>query len=183
MKNRKKQSITIKLAKDTRILFFENYLIVKGHKGTIAYPGFKDKNKYTLILKKNCITISIGCFLTNKLKLANLIQNLVFGVHFLFSKKLIFMGIGLRSWIKTLKDNKKILLIKAGFSQDISIIIPKSILVFSLRPTVILIRGLNNEKITQLASFIRSHKKPENYKGIGIQYQNESLLLKPGKKN
>lgn len=93
------------------------------------------------------------------------------------------VGIGLKAWIKTLKNTQKILLIKAGFSEDLLINIPKSILIFSLRPTIILIRCLSKEKATQFASLVRLHKKPENYKGIGIQYQDERLLLKPGKKN
>lgn len=184
MKKLKKQFINIKLDKNTRILFFENYLIVKGPKGTIAYSGFKDSDRYILIMKKNCIQISIDYFfLKNKLKLVNLIYDLIFGVQFLFSKKLIFIGIGLRTWIKKLKNNKKILLIKLGFSEDVLITIPKCILVFPLRTNVLLIRGLSNQKVSQFSSFIRSHKKPESYKGIGIQYQNEAIRLKSGKKN
>ena len=75
------------------------------------------------------------------------------------------------------------LLIKVGFSEDLCIKIPKSFLIFSLRPNLLLIRGLTKEKVNQFASFIRLHKKPKPYKGIGIQYYGENFVLKPGKKN
>lgn len=182
MKKLKKQSIVIKLIENTRVLFFENFLIINGPKGMLAYP--KNKGKYTIILKEHFFVILLEIEnLNEKSKLSNLVKNLIFGVHFFFSKKLVLVGIGLRSWIKAFKNNKKVLLIKVGFSEDLSIVIPKAILVFSLRPTILLIRGLNKEKVNQFSSFIRLCKKPEKYKGIGIQYQNEVLLLKPGKKN
>lgn len=183
----KKHEIIIRLLTNTQVLFYKNSIIVKGPKGIVSYSNFKNFSKYDITLEKHVIRISINYSNNQKnanlTQMSNLIKNLIFGVHFLFSKKLILVGIGLKTWIKKLKDNQKVLLIKAGFSQDLFINIPSSILVFSLRPTLLLIRSLSKEKANQFSSFIRLHKKPEKYKGIGIQYQNEVLLLKPGKKN
>nr|YP_009476616.1 ribosomal protein L6 [Chroomonas placoidea]AVM81109.1 ribosomal protein L6 [Chroomonas placoidea] len=183
-------TLQLKLRKETQVFFIKHFIFLKGPRGIILYSFFKEYAKYDLTLEKNLLTISrnlmnnkVGLVAFDKLKLSNLITNLIEGVHFFFSKKLLLVGIGLRAWIKTLKNNQKVLLIKVGFSEDLCIKIPKSFLVFSLRSNLLLIRGLNKEKINQFAGFVRLHKKPKPYKGIGIQYHEENFILKLGKKN
>lgn len=186
MKKSTKKSFIINLLNKTHIFFYKNFIIVKGPRGIICYSKFNDYSKYKVIFNKNFLTISFIDNLINEnnlklTKLNDLIEKLMFGVNYFFSKKLFFIGIGLKAWIKTISINKKILVIKIGFSNDLLIAIPKSILIFALKSNILLIKGLSKEKIYQFASFIRLHKKPESYKGYGIQYKNEKLILKQGK--
>lgn len=182
MNTLKTNSFNIQLVNNTKILFYKNFIIVNGKKGIICYSKFKDIQKYTIVLKQGFLFLTIK-HKKNILKLYNLLKYLIFGVNFFFTKKLYIVGVGLRSWVKKLSNNQKILLIKGGYSQDVSIILPPCISIFCLRQTVILIRGLNKETVNQFASIIRLHKKPDKFRGIGLQYQNEIVLLKVGKKN
>lgn len=174
-------SFNIQLVNNTKILFYKNFILVKGNKGIVCYSKFKDKQKYSIILKKGFLFINAK-YTKHILKLYNLFKYLIFGVNFFFSKKLYIIGVGLRAWVKKLNNNK-FLLIKSGYSQDISICLPKSITVFCLRQTLLLIRGLHKETVNQLASIIRLHKKPDSFRGRGVQYKNEIIFLKVGKKN
>lgn len=181
---KKNHSFTIKLSKQTRVLFYKRFIIIKGTKGKIKTLLFLNNNEYYFKLTKASLNLYQKTLLhKNVLQIYNAILHIILGVNFLFSKKILFMGVGFRIWLKEIKNKSKILVLKVGFSQDIYIQIPKYIIVFSLRPTLLLIRGLNKYNVYQFCSFIRSHKKPDKYKGKGIQYQNESILLKPGKKN
>jgi ribosomal protein L6P/L9E len=142
----KKQSIItntiqIKLIKETQVFFLKHFMFIKGPRGIVLYSSLKACSKYSIVLEKNCLTIRRNFFNTEKnlkliksdnSQLLNLIKNLIAGVQFFFSQKLLLVGIGLKAWIKTLKNNQKVLLIKVGFSEDLCIKIPKSFLIFSL---------------------------------------------------
>jgi large subunit ribosomal protein L6 len=54
--------------------------------------------------------------------------------------------------------------------------------VYSHKATTIFISGSSNQNVSQTAALIRSYKKPEPYKGKGILYDNEKIVLKEGKK-
>jgi large subunit ribosomal protein L6 len=174
-------SFNIQLINNTKILFYKNLILVKGTKGIICYSKFKDMQKYTIILKQGFLFINIKNT-TNILKLYNLFKYLIFGVNFLFSKKLQIVGTGLRFWVKQLDKHSKVLLIKGGYSQDIAILLPRSITIFCLRQTLLLVRGLNKETVNQWTSTIRLKKKPDKFRGKGLQYKNEVIQLKIGKK-
>ena len=98
-------------------------------------------------------------------------------------KKLILFGIGFRSWSYKTSDLKNHLIFKIGFSRDISVEVPKSIIAISLKPTLILLKSVHKSKLSQFVSFLRSLKKPDVYKGKGVQYINEVVKLKLGKNN
>ena len=98
-------------------------------------------------------------------------------------KKLILFGIGFRSWSYKINNSSNHLIFKIGFSRDISIEVPKSIIAISLKPTLILLKSVHKSKLSQFVSFLRSLKKPDAYKGKGVQYINEVVKLKLGKNN
>jgi ribosomal protein L6P/L9E len=173
----------VKFPKETNILFFNKIFIINGSYGTVVFFRLLNKNKYTINLTKSSLSISKKYVEYCKLlKLNNLLQIIIFGVNFLFSKKISLVGIGFRIWLKSF-DNRLVLLIKIGFCDDIYIPIPKNILIYALRPNLLLIKGLQKNKIHQFCSFIRSYKKPDKYKGKGIKFYEEHTILKPGKQN
>ena len=106
-----------------------------------------------------------------------LVNNMVRGVSEGFSRRLEIVGVGYRAAIQN-----KILTLQLGYSHDIKVMIPDDIDVVCERPTAIEIKGLDKQKVGQLAADIRGLRKPEPYKGKGIRYEGEYILRKEGKK-
>lgn len=106
------------------------------------------------------------------------VDNAIAGVSTGFTKELNLVGLGLRATI----DNKNVLFLSLGYSHGISYIIPEGVHVACPKPTTILVSGINKQLVNQVAAKIRNLKKPEPYKGKGIQYKNEIVLRKEGKK-
>lgn len=106
-----------------------------------------------------------------------LIENKIKGVTRGFLIYLKINGIGYRA---NLKDNN--LLLKLGYSHDIIYKVPLSIKIFLLDPTVICLFGIDKNQVTQIAAKIRHLRKPSVYKGKGIRFINEHIVLKQGKK-
>ena len=76
----------------------------------------------------------------------------------------------------------KLLNFKLGYSHQIFFKIPRNLNVFCLKSTKLFVSGLSNSYVNQIAALIRSYKTPEPYKGKGILYENEKIILKEGKK-
>ncbi len=107
--------------------------------------------------------------------LSNLIKNFSVGCF----TKLKLLGIG----FKVVK-NQDTLEFKLGFSHKIYYKIPKNIDIFisDTKDPIILISGLEFQQVMKTACEIRNLKKPDVYKGKGIRFFNEEILLKEGKK-
>jgi large subunit ribosomal protein L6 len=175
----------IKLLKNTKIFFYKQNIFISGPRGVIVYKN--------LITYKNAIfklsKTELHCYQKDKMLTSNnflmlyaLLNESVYNVHFFFSKKLLLVGVGMRVWIKSF-ENRKVILLKLGFSQDLYIPVPDNLIVFPLRSTLLLVRGLNKEKVTLFTSYIKRFRSPDLYKGKGLQYKNEVIRLKPGKKS
>lgn len=106
-----------------------------------------------------------------------LIQNMVQGVSAGFTKKLILIGVGYRA-----KVQGNALDLSVGLSHPLVIQMPKGITVETPSNTEILIKGADKQMVCQVAANIRSVRPPEPYKGKGIRYENEQVMLKEGKK-
>ena len=97
-------------------------------------------------------------------------------------EKLNLVGIGFRAWcyFDSIK-NCQVLIVKLGLSKDVLVFIPSDIIVLCLRPTLILIKGVDKEEVGRMAREIRSIRVPDSYKGKGVRYENEVIHIKPGK--
>lgn len=104
------------------------------------------------------------------------ISNMVEGVNTPFSQKLIIEGIGYKADIKG-----DTIVFGLGFSHQITVKIPEGLTLKTEKNTVT-ITGIDKEKVSQFAAYIRSLKKPEPYKGKGIMYEGERIRRKQGKK-
>lgn len=110
-----------------------------------------------------------------------LIKQMILEVSFTFSKKLVFVGVGYKAFpIEFFKN--QLLQFKLGYSHQIYFKVLNSLNVYSHKATTIFISGNSNQNVSQTAALIRSYKKPEPYKGKGILYDNEKIVLKEGKK-
>ena len=109
----------------------------------------------------------------------SMVNNAVLGVSEGFTKKLEVNGVGYRAQVQGKKIN-----LQLGFSHDISYEVPEGIKVEveGDRGNVIAISGPDKQVVGQVASEIRSFRKPEPYKGKGVKYVDEQILRKEGKK-
>ena len=107
----------------------------------------------------------------------SLAQNIVTGVSEGFTKELEIQGVGYRAALQG-----KILKLQLGHSHDIDFTIPDGIEIECERPTLIKIKGIDKQKVGQVAAVIRSYRPPEPYKGKGVRYLGEYVFRKEGKK-
>jgi large subunit ribosomal protein L6 len=105
------------------------------------------------------------------------VANLVIGVTEGFKKELEINGVGYRA---ALQGN--ILKLSLGFSHDVDFEIPAEVKITCAKPTEIMIEGIDQQVVGQVAANIRGWRKPEPYKGKGIRYKGEYIFAKEGKK-
>ncbi len=105
------------------------------------------------------------------------VNNMVIGVSEGFTRRLEINGVGYRAAV-----DGKYLNLQLGYSHDIKLAIPDDIEIECPRPTAITIKGADKQRVGQIASEIRSLRKPEPYKGKGIRYEGEYVRRKEGKK-
>ena len=106
-----------------------------------------------------------------------IVANMIHGVSVGFEKKLQLVGVGYRAQASTDKLN-----LTLGFSHPIDFEIPKGIKIETPTQTEIVIKGIDKQKVGQVAADIRAYRKPEPYKGKGIRYSDEVIILKETKK-
>ena len=111
----------------------------------------------------------------------SLLKQILSDITLLFCKKLNLIGVGFR--VSTLKiSNENLLHFKLGYSHFIYFKIPKNLKIFCLKTNKLFIIGYSYWFVTQVAAVIRSYKTPEPYKGKGMLYTTEKVVLKEGKK-
>jgi len=106
-----------------------------------------------------------------------LVANMVSGVAKSFEKKLTLVGVGFRAQAQGQKLNLQI-----GYSHPVVKDMPAGIKVATPTQTEILISGPDRQVVGQLAAEVRAFSPPEPYKGKGIRYANERVVLKETKK-
>lgn len=105
------------------------------------------------------------------------VANLVVGVTDGFKKELEINGVGYRAAIQG-----DLLKLSLGYSHDVDFEIPSNVKITCAKPTEILVEGIDQQVVGQVAANIRSWRKPEPYKGKGIRYKGEYIFAKEGKK-
>lgn len=106
-----------------------------------------------------------------------LIANLIHGVENGFERKLLLVGVGYRA-----QAQGHVLNLTLGYSHPVKFDIPKGITIETPTQTEILIKGINKNLVGQVAANIRRFREPEPYKGKGIRYSDEVIILKETKK-
>ena len=106
-----------------------------------------------------------------------LINNLVIGVTAGFERRLSILGVGYRAAMQG-KDLK----LSLGFSHEVVFETPKGITVATPTQTEIVVTGNDKQQVGQVAADIRSWRSPEPYKGKGVRYSDERVVIKETKK-
>jgi large subunit ribosomal protein L6 len=106
-----------------------------------------------------------------------LVANMVTGVTKGFERKLALVGVGYRAQAQGDKLN-----LTLGFSHPVVHQMPQGVKVATPTQTEIVISGIDKQLVGQVAAEVRAHRAPEPYKGKGIRYADESVVLKETKK-
>ncbi len=151
---------------------------VKGPRGTRSFTATDD---VTISVEDNAVTVTPR----GKSKRARqqwgmsrtMVANLVKGVTEGFKKELEINGVGYRAQMQgtTLK-------LSLGYSHDVNYEPPADVTVSAPKQTVVVVEGIDEQKVGQVAAEIRAWRAPEPYKGKGIRYKDEYIFRKEGKK-
>ena len=106
-----------------------------------------------------------------------LVANMVKGVTDGFQKKLTLVGVGYRAQAAGDKLN-----LSLGFSHPIVYTMPKGVKAETPVQTEILVKGIDKQQVGQAAAEIRAYRPPEPYKGKGVRYADERVVIKETKK-
>jgi large subunit ribosomal protein L6 len=106
-----------------------------------------------------------------------LVANMVNGVTKGFERKLTLVGVGYRAQAQGDKLN-----LSLGFSHPVVHQMPQGIKAETPTQTEIVIKGINKQQVGQVAAEVRGYRPPEPYKGKGVRYANEVVILKETKK-
>ena len=151
---------------------------VKGPKGTRTFTATDD---VTLTLEEGSVKVTPRG--TSKRArqqwgmARSMVENLVTGVTSGFKKELEIQGVGYRA---AMAGN--VLKLSLGYSHEVNFEVPAGVTVASPKPTEIVVEGIDQQLVGQVAANIREWKRPEPYKGKGIRYKDEFVFRKEGKK-
>ncbi len=155
-----------------------NAIHIKGPKGNFEYEVHSavdvniDANNVMVVLKsgQDAFKSMVG---TTRV----LLTNMATGVSAGFKKVLHLKGVGYRA-----KVAGKNLELTLGFSHPVKYAIPEGVKIETPSNTEIIVSGISNEKVGQTAAEIRSYRPPESYKGKGVRYADEHVVIKETKK-
>jgi len=171
-----KMPITVPQGVDVKIA--ADQITVKGSQGTLVRPGnglvtVKQEGAVLSVAPANDSAEANAMSGTMRALLANMVN----GVSKGFEKKLTLVGVGFRAQAQGQKLNLQI-----GFSHPVVKEMPAGITVTTATPTEIVIKGADRQVVGQLAAEVRAFRPPEPYKGKGIRYADERVVLKETKK-
>jgi large subunit ribosomal protein L6 len=106
-----------------------------------------------------------------------MIENILKGVKDGFEKRLEINGVGYRAAMQG-----KNLQLSLGYSHEVVYQTPQGVTIAVPKPTEIVVTGIDNQQVGQVAAEIRKYRGPEPYKGKGVKYAGERIVRKEGKK-
>ena len=151
---------------------------VKGPKGTRSFTATDD---VTISVEDNIISITPRG--TSKRARQQwgmsrtMVANLITGVNSGVKKELEINGVGYRA---AMQGN--VLKLSLGLSHEVNFEVPEGVTVTAPKQTEIVVEGIDQQLVGQVAANIRAWRVPEPYKGKGIKYKDEFIFRKEGKK-
>jgi large subunit ribosomal protein L6 len=152
-------------------------ITIKGAKGTLSLPiasgvsvAEQDKALQVSYTQADGARMRAGSV---RAHLANMVSGVTKG----YERKLELVGVGYRAAVAG-----KALNLTLGFSHAVVFDIPEGITIEAPSQTEVLIKGVDKQRVGQVAAEIRSIRPPEPYKGKGVKYSDEKITLKEGKK-
>ena len=151
---------------------------VKGPKGTRAFTATDD---VTVAVEDGTLTVKPRGTSKRARQQWGMsrtqVANLVTGVTSGFKREMEITGVGYRAAVQG-----KLLKLSLGYSHDVDFEIPAGVTITTPKPTEIVVEGIDQQVVGQVAANIREWRKPEPYKGKGIRYKGDFIFRKEGKK-
>lgn len=167
----------LNIPKGVEVSIKDRAINVKGSKGTMEHTLHtsvdikQDDNVLTLIPSEvSGATAQAGTA-------RSLLNSMMIGVSEGFEKKLELVGVGYRA-----QAQGKAVNLTLGFSHPVSYELPEGITAETPSQTEIVIRGVDKQRVGQVAADIRAYRPPEPYKGKGVKYAGEHIVRKEAKK-
>jgi large subunit ribosomal protein L6 len=168
----------IAVPKGVEVTLAGDTISVKGPLGTIARPADPNvevKREGEQILCKAVGNSRHATAMSGTMRA--LVANMVTGVTKGFERKLSLVGVGFRAQAQGERLN-----LSLGFSHPVVHQMPKGVKVATPTQTEIVITGIDKQLVGQVAAEVRAYRSPEPYKGKGVRYANEVIVLKETKK-
>lgn len=179
--------LPIDVPKGIEVHIADNVAVIKGAKGELKQPF---PEAVVVVFEEHQIKVSPSAGAVNADAITGtiraILQNHVKGVSEGFVKKLTLVGVGYRSQLAKSKDGRPMLNLTLGLSHPVTYVAPHGINLASATFTEIEVTGIDRQLVGQVAADIRGIcgglRKPEPYKGKGIRYADEKIILKETKK-
>ena len=168
----------VELPKGVEVVLGETEISVKGPLGTLTQfmlPAVQVERDGDKLQCKAIAGAEGGGAMSGTMRA--LLNNMVSGVTKVFEKKLTLIGVGYRAQAQGDKLN-----LSLGFSHPVVHEMPKGIKVETPTQTEVLIKGIDKQLVGQVAAEVRAYRSPEPYKGKGVRYADEKVVLKETKK-
>ena len=166
------------IPKDIEINISGQTLMMKGSKGSLS---MEINNEVQLEKQEDVFKVQPRSKSKFSLAMSGttraLIANMVEGVSQGFEKKLELVGVGYRAQSQGKKLN-----LTLGFSHPVVYDVPEGIQIETPSQTEILVKGIDKQRVGQVAAEIRRFRPPEPYKGKGVRYADENVVIKEAKK-
>ncbi len=153
---------------------------VKGTKGTLT---LRLDDGITVAQKDQVLQVDVaeGKATNERIAVAGAtranLANMVTGVTRGFERKLELVGVGYRAAVQGKNLN-----LTLGFSHPVQFAVPEGISIETPSQTEIVVKGADLQQVGQVAAVIRGYRPPEPYKGKGVRYSGEKIVMKEGKK-
>jgi large subunit ribosomal protein L6 len=167
----------IHIAKEVKVAFAAPIMSVEGPRGalSLAVSGLVRVDVRESVVQVDAVSAHRKSRSMHGL-VRTLIQNMVTGVTTGFSKSLEIQGVGYRAEC----DGQKLTL-NVGYSHPVALPVPDGLSVEVEKNTLIHVRGIDKQRVGELAACIRRVRPPEPYRGKGIRYVGEQVRRKVGK--
>ncbi len=170
----------VKLPQGVNATIAADAVTVKGAKGALTLPL---ADGVTVAQKEQTLVVSVaeGKATNERVAAAGAaranLANMVTGVTKGFERKLELVGVGYRAAVQGKNLN-----LTLGFSHPVNFPVPEGISIETPSQTEIVVKGTDRQKVGQVAAVIRGYRPPEPYKGKGVRYSGEKIVMKEGKK-
>ena len=153
-------------------------IVIKGPLGSLAQPL---TGEVAIAQESGALTFKVADESRHAKAMSGtlraLVANMVQGVSKGFEKKLSLVGVGYKA-----AAQGKTLNLSLGFSHPVDYALPEGIKAETTTPTEIIIKGIDKQRVGQVAAEVRAFRPPEPYKGKGVRYVDEVVIIKETKK-
>ena len=170
----------VKLPQGVNATLAADAVTVKGAKGALTLKladglsvAQQDQSLVVVIAEGKATNERVAAAGATRANLANMVTGVAKG----FERKLELVGVGYRAAVQGKNLN-----LTLGFSHPVAFAVPEGISIETPSQTEIVVKGTDRHKVGQVAAVIRGYRPPEPYKGKGVRYAGEKIVMKEGKK-